>query len=73
MCRGLLDSHGTRGVHRYAVALKAFRALSQTRENQACIISGESGAGKTETAKHFITRLLALSRDSDGGAGREYK
>eukprot|EP00038_Savillea_parva_P003466 m.126011 g.126011 ORF g.126011 m.126011 type:complete len:2186 (+) comp11181_c0_seq1:341-6898(+) len=47
--------------HVYAMALKAFRAMSLSGEGQACIISGESGAGKTETAKYFVKHLLELS------------
>eukprot|EP00036_Acanthoecidae_sp_10tr_P023927 CAMPEP_0206317818 /NCGR_PEP_ID=MMETSP0106_2-20121207/16837_1 /ASSEMBLY_ACC=CAM_ASM_000206 /TAXON_ID=81532 /ORGANISM="Acanthoeca-like sp., Strain 10tr" /LENGTH=2291 /DNA_ID=CAMNT_0053749433 /DNA_START=151 /DNA_END=7026 /DNA_ORIENTATION=+ len=58
--------------HVFALALKAFRALEQTRENQACIISGESGAGKTETAKYFIAHLLQLSKSVAGGHEYQY-
>lgn len=41
-------------------------------EPQACIISGESGAGKTETAKYFLTHLLDLSRNENSGLLYEY-
>ena len=58
--------------HVYAIALQAFRALSRTRENQACVISGESGAGKTETAKFFVGHLLELSRTENVGMTYKY-
>lgn len=58
--------------HVYALALKAYRALAETNVNQACIISGESGAGKTETAKYFIAHVLELSK-SGSQAESEYK
>jgi hypothetical protein len=58
--------------HIFAVALRAFRALVENKENQAVIISGESGAGKTENAKYFIAHLLELSK-ADGESTGEYR
>ena len=58
--------------HVYAIALQAFRALARTRENQSCVISGESGAGKTETAKYFVGHLLELSRTENVGMTYKY-
>jgi Cdc6-like AAA superfamily ATPase len=57
--------------HVYAVALRAFRALERTGISQACVISGESGAGKTETAKYFISHLLGLSRSATVGVRQQ--
>jgi len=44
--------------HIYALAEKAYSSLIATGLNQAFIISGESGAGKTESMK-FICKYMA--------------
>jgi hypothetical protein len=38
-------------------------------KNQCCIVSGESGAGKTESAKYVIRQLIQLCRDRTSGSG----
>jgi len=43
--------------HPYAIADTAYRALVRERRNQGLLISGESGAGKTETAKIVMQYL----------------
>ncbi len=43
--------------HVFRVAARAFNAMVQGRRDQVCVISGESGAGKTESAK-FIMRQV---------------
>jgi len=47
--------------HPYAIADTAYRALVRDRRNQGFIISGESGAGKTETAKIVMEYLGYVS------------
>ena len=50
--------------HVYGIAERAFVALAGRRGlkmNQSIIISGESGAGKTEAAKQCIGYLAAVS------------
>jgi len=46
--------------HPYAIADTAYRTLSREDRNQALLISGESGAGKTETAK-IVMKYLAYA------------
>jgi myosin heavy subunit len=52
--------------HVFMVADKAYKNMLETadpsRKNQSIIVSGESGAGKTEAAKHTLTYLATLSQ-----------
>lgn len=41
-----------------------YRNLLQNKENQCVIISGESGAGKTEASKILMQYIAAVSRSS---------
>ncbi|KAI8809341.1 myosin IF [Cladochytrium replicatum] len=47
--------------HIYAVADKMFQSMISDEENQCVIISGESGAGKTESAKLIMNYIAAVS------------
>ncbi|CAG2223441.1 MYH6_7 [Mytilus edulis] len=40
--------------HLFSVADNAYQFMLQDRENQSCLITGESGAGKTENTKKVI-------------------
>ncbi|CAI2171731.1 17217_t:CDS:10 [Funneliformis geosporum] len=50
--------------HVYAVAESAYYNMNSYKENQCIIISGESGAGKTEAAKRIMQYIATVS----GGA-----
>jgi myosin-1 len=52
--------------HIYAVADRMFHDMLVDEENQCVIISGESGAGKTESAKLIMNYIAEVS--SKGGA-----
>ncbi|XP_058291050.1 unconventional myosin-VI isoform X6 [Hylobates moloch] len=53
-------SLGTRPPHAFAIADKAFRDMKVLKMSQSIIVSGESGAGKTENTK-FVLRYLTES------------
>ncbi len=47
--------------HVYLIAGNAYNKLRISNKKQAIVISGESGAGKTENAKYCMNFLAALS------------
>ncbi|XP_065316366.1 unconventional myosin-VI-like isoform X2 [Gordionus sp. m RMFG-2023] len=51
-------SLGKNPPHIFAIAEKAYRDMKTFKKNQSIIISGESGAGKTECTKHVIKYLI---------------
>uniref|UniRef100_A0AAQ4PL15 Unconventional myosin-VI n=1 Tax=Gasterosteus aculeatus aculeatus TaxID=481459 RepID=A0AAQ4PL15_GASAC len=53
-------SLGTLPPHVYAIADKAYRDMKVLKMSQSIIVSGESGAGKTENTK-FVLRYLTSS------------
>ncbi|CAO3656403.1 unnamed protein product [Mucor hiemalis] len=50
--------------HIYAVADQAYHDMVQDKENQSILITGESGAGKTENTKIVIQYLTAVATTS---------
>lgn len=53
--------------HVYMIPARAFHALSTTGQNQSILISGESGAGKTEATKQCLSYLTAMASSSSEG------
>ncbi|KAF9181513.1 Myosin type-2 heavy chain 1 [Haplosporangium sp. Z 767] len=53
--------------HLFAIAEDAYRCMIRDEKNQTIVVSGESGAGKTVSAK-FIMRYFATADDSERGA-----
>eukprot|EP00347_Sterkiella_histriomuscorum_P008181 403346072 len=54
--------------HIFAITAMAFKQMIESKQKQAIVISGESGAGKTESAKcamKFLTKLSQKERKSD--------
>lgn len=51
--------------HVYATSSAAYSGLQETREDQAILVSGESGAGKTETVKILMGHLALIASSED--------
>ena len=58
-------------AHVFVVADNAFRALGAERLNQSVVISGESGAGKTKSAREVLRYIVEVSTGALDRAGRE--
>ncbi|XP_053603321.1 myosin heavy chain 95F isoform X2 [Plodia interpunctella] len=59
-------SLGELAPHVFAIADKAFRDMKSFKQSQSIIVSGESGAGKTESTKYILKYLCDLWAKSAG-------
>ena len=64
--------HGASGKppHIWSIADSAYRAMVGSGESQAVIISGESGAGKTEATKLILQYVAEVSGKAPPGTGQ---
>ena len=54
--------------HIFAVADQSYHDMLQDRENQSILITGESGAGKTESTKKVIQYFANITSAAGGSA-----
>jgi myosin-5 len=56
--------------HVYEISALAYKGLALNGQNQSLLVSGESGAGKTETVKICMNHMASLQRGpvEDGGS-----
>lgn len=57
--------------HVFAISDSCFHSMLSMKKNQCAVISGESGAGKTESAKFVINHIIELCRSGTYGANLE--
>ncbi|EFP05608.1 hypothetical protein GCK72_018221 [Caenorhabditis remanei] len=56
--------------HLFAVSDEAYRNMVQDKENQSMLITGESGAGKTENTKKVISYFAIVGATQSASAGK---
>uniref|UniRef100_UPI00358FA582 unconventional myosin-Va-like isoform X1 n=1 Tax=Myxine glutinosa TaxID=7769 RepID=UPI00358FA582 len=66
------EGSGDMDPHVFAVAQEAFTQMARDQRNQSIIVSGESGAGKTVSAKYAM-RYFAVVGGSTGNTNVEEK
>lgn len=57
-----MDGRATLEPHVYETSSLAYRGLAVEGEDQSILVSGESGAGKTETVKILLSDLASVRR-----------
>jgi len=63
--KGFITDKPSGKPHVFNTSNAAYRGICDRQKSQTVLISGESGAGKTETTKH-VMKFLALAGSEDG-------
>lgn len=64
--RGELDPH------LFAIAEDAYKCMKRDKNNQTIVVSGESGAGKTVSAKYIMRYFASVESDPDQMVGASH-
>lgn len=59
--------------HLFALGDDTYRNLLRTKQDQCVLITGESGAGKTEASKYFMQYIVHISGGKLDGGGQDIK
>ncbi|ODV83782.1 hypothetical protein CANARDRAFT_202443 [[Candida] arabinofermentans NRRL YB-2248] len=57
---------GEEEPHLFAIAEDAYRCMKTDKKNQSIVVSGESGAGKTVSAKYIMRYFATVDSDHSG-------
>ena len=63
-CKGKKLFNAACGPHTYMISEKAYVTMKKKKHNQCIVVSGESGAGKTETNRHLLNYLVWRGTDA---------
>ncbi|KAL1511060.1 hypothetical protein AB1Y20_005884 [Prymnesium parvum] len=63
-CRGKRLHNASCGPHVFMISEKAYVTMKKKKHNQCIVVSGESGAGKTETNRQLLNYLVWRGSDS---------
>lgn len=68
---GQADSDPRRGLdpHVYEASALSYRGLAFDKQDQSILVSGESGAGKTETVKICMNHIASVQKGRDSAPG----
>ena len=64
-CKGKKLYNAACGPHVYAMSEQAYVSMKKTPKDQCIVVSGESGAGKTEANRQLMNYLVWRGTDSD--------
>ena len=63
LCKGKKLHNAGTGPHVFATSEQAYAAMQKSKKNQCIVVSGESGAGKTETNRQLMKYLIWRGKD----------